>query len=177
MSASELLSLIAASASAVAGVAAAVAAFRSAKSAEESRRLAEGAELRAQLREISAVASAARAEHHRVESLVARLKGAYGSNAVATGGFGGSRHKLAESQAEQRLVEAKELLKVSEPFQDGPSALTHSTAEDADRVLHVQRLALTKLQAIASQLATELNAVEGQQSQFMQAALAQGHEK
>ena len=177
MSESELLSLIAASASAVAGVAAAVAAFRSAKSAEESRRLAQGAELRAQRREIGAVISAARAEHHRVESLAARLKGAYGSNAVAAGGFGGSRHKLAESQAEQRLVEAKELLKVSEPFQDGPSALTNSTAEDADRVLHIQRLALTELQAIAFRLATELNAVESQQSQFLQAALAQCQEK
>jgi hypothetical protein len=168
---SELMSAIAAGASALAGIAAAVAAFRSAKSSEESKKLAESVELRSLLREISTVVVTARAEHMKIQALADRLEIAYRRSAVSTGGFGGSRQKLVEAKLQLRVEQAQRHIDVSAPFIEGTASLLKATSEDATRVLHNQQFALGQLQATSSELTLDLNTVESQLLQLLQSQL------
>lgn len=171
MSDAEIASAAAAVVSAVAAAIGVLAAQRSAKSAQLALEAMNETELRARLREVALAAAQIAVQFDRVKANAERLLRLYRELAIHAGGPGGSAQKKGEAKVAQALQDAEALTERAAAFQDGPGKLRQSPADDVDRVIHGLTGALVRLEAINTELSVEASSLEGQCSQFREAAI------
>ena len=135
MSTPELVSIMAAVASAVGGAFAAVAAFRSAGSARDAQRAADEAERRALLRQVVLTAKDVALEARRTLNAAVLTLRSHKDLATFSGGLGGSRHQLAKDALADKSAGAAAIEKEGKVFDAWPSSLEKAPVAEIDRVL------------------------------------------
>ena len=166
MSTQEVISSAAAVLSAVGGAFAAFAAFRSAESARISQQAAAAAEQRAALRQIGTTATEVLIEAERIASRGCDLKIAYRTLFTFAGQSNGSRQKIYDAAADEKLKHASKLADYAKLFTAAAEKLDGTPPEETDRVQVRLSNALMKIRALREDLERELSCVEGQSATY-----------
>lgn len=152
----DVVSAIAAIASAAVSIIAVYIAARSAKAAELSADSAAKVLHRSAVRELLVQCNEAVAEEERISSLVIDLRSSISSLTISYGQHGGSREKLQKDKLEQDLAAATDLTSEARKIVGSPSALLSSTSEDLDRTQHAVAIAKLQLAVIRESMERHL---------------------
>lgn len=174
MTNAESLNFIVAIGAAIATALAALAAFRSARSAEQAQTALLDEQLRSGRRDVAVLASSCSYEVRRIRFLAHTLNVIDRANATLAGGFGGSRHKLAEDGVSRRVSTAEELFQMIAPLTDDPIQIGKLVQEDIDRLRVALTVRLAELRAIAEELDRDSSSREAQMLQLRERQISAG---
>lgn len=174
MTNAESLNFMVVIAAAIVTILAALAAFRSARSADLALQALIEEQLRTGRRDVATLVSACSYEFNRIRFLAHTLNVIDRANAMFAGGFGGSRHKLAEDGVLKRVSTAKEIFQAVSPFRDNPNVINELVQWDIDRLQVTLTIRLSDLRVISDELDRDSSSREAQLLQHRERAIMGG---
>lgn len=158
----EVLSVAAATVSAVGGVFAVGAALQSSRSASKAQATADAMESRLALRDVALAAGEVQIESRRAQSRAEQLKLSYANFFMLSNSFGSSRQALYTAEIDKKTNRIAQLVEDAKKFDDGAESLRQATHDNILRVQVRLSNSTKEICALREELDREHDQIEGQ---------------